>query len=331
MIRRWWAIAAVAATLVAGACASPTPSNGQGNTDVATGGKLFATADEATARLGTDAAPGVFPRTVTHARGTTRLEAKPSRIVVLDSGELDDVVALGLKPVAMANPNNTPPTYLADRTAGIASVGDVNNLNLEAIAAAKPDLILGSTLRADRLYDKLSAIAPTVFSIRPGFPWKENLLLVGAATGEETKAVGLLNDYQRRADALKASLAGKAPTISLVRFMPGRIRLYANLSFIGVVLRDVGLPRPPAQNIDELAAEVSTERIDQAEGDWVLYSSYGPPTGTDQNAVLAGPLWNRLGAVQAGRVRPVDDEVWFLGLGPVGANKVLDDLEAILR
>ena len=52
-----------------------------------------------------------------------------------------------------------------------------------------------------------------------------------------------------------------SPTISLVRFMSGKLRLYGNLSFIGVILKDVGLPRPAIQNIDELAVEVSPETI----------------------------------------------------------------------
>jgi iron complex transport system substrate-binding protein len=62
------------------------------------------------------------------------------------------------------------PSYLAGKAQGIKTVGGISELNLEAIAALKPDLILGSKLRANDLYDKLSAIAPTVFSIRPGFP-----------------------------------------------------------------------------------------------------------------------------------------------------------------
>jgi iron complex transport system substrate-binding protein len=35
--------------------------------------------------------------------------------------------------------------------------------------------------------------------------------------------------------------------------------------------------------------------------------------------------------VQRGTARPVDDEVWFLGLGPTGAFQVLDDLQEFLR
>lgn len=299
---------------------------------MATGGALFATADTETAKLGSDAEPGAFPRTVTHALGETVLESKPARVVVLDGGELDDVLSLGITPVGLANPESAAgqPSYLADELDGVADVGTINNLDLEAIAALEPDLILGSKLRADQLYPQLSQIAPTVFAIRPGFPWKENFLLVADALGEENQAVEVLNTYQRRADEIRASIDGTPPTISLVRFMSGKIRLYGNLSFIGVILQDVGLPRPALQDVDELAVEVSPETITQAEGDRVFYTSYGRPEDTGEAAVIAGPLWNELAAVDNGRATRVSDETWFLALGPTGAMLVLDDLEEML-
>lgn len=317
----------VAAVALAGCGAGVRADAKSGNADVATGGRLFATADTETAKFGADVGPGIFPRTVTHSRGATKLAAKPTRVVVLDSGELDAVLSLGVTPVGSATLNNTYPKYLT--TTGITPVGDLNSLNLEAIAALKPDLILGSKLRADQLYDKLTAIAPTVFSIRPGFPWKEDFLLAAAALGEETKAVEVLNDYQRSADKVKAALPATT-SISLVRFLPGKIRLYGNLSFIGVILKDVGLARPKIQDINELAVEVSPERITEANGDWIFYSSYGPPAGTNLDAVVNGQLWATVPAVKAGHAKAVDDEVWFLGLGPSGARLVLDDLQKIL-
>ncbi|GAB4586094.1 ABC transporter substrate-binding protein [Nocardia sp. IFM 10818] len=331
------AVAAAAAVLLTG-CSQPatTPATtggpgSHGDADVATGGKLFATADIETANLKADVGPGVFPRNLTQAMGTTRIEQKPTRVVVLDSGELDAVLALGVTPVGMAtNTGQTGvPSYLADRVANIPTVGPINTLDLEKIAALKPDLILGSKLRAADLYPQLSAIAPTVFSIRPGFPWKENFQLVGAALGEENQATTLLNDYQTKANQVKSGLTG-APQISLLRFMNGKIRLYGNKSFIGVILTDIGLPRPANQNIDELAVEISKERIDEANADWIFYSSLGSGPAPDEQAVVSGALWPNLGAVKSGHAVRVDDEVWFLGLGPIGAMRVLDDLQKTL-
>ncbi|MGW3480476.1 ABC transporter substrate-binding protein [Rhodococcus indonesiensis] len=324
--------AALLVTFTVAACggaAESTRDTGSGNTDVATGGRLFATADEETAKLGSDTEPGRFPRVVTHALGETEIAAEPQRVVVLDGGELDDVLSLGLTPVGIASPEGAAeqPSYLADRLTDVADVGTINNLDLEAIGALRPDLILGSKLRADKMYSQLSAIAPTVFSIRPGFPWKENFLLVADALGREEKAESVLNDYQTRADEVRESIQGD-PSISLVRFMSGRIRLYGNLSFIGVILQDVGLRRPPVQDLDELAAEVSPETITEADGDWIFYSSYGRET--DEAAVVGGPLWSSLPAVRQGRAVAVSDETWFLALGPTGAMLVLDDLERLL-
>lgn len=333
-MRKWAGIGvAVALVVLAGCGGGDTTSadSGPGDTEVATGGRLFKTADEDTAKLGSDAEPGAFPRTVKHALGETTLEKKPEKVVVLDSGELDDVLALGITPVGMATTagQSGVPSYLADKAQGIKTVGGISELNLEAIATLKPDLILGSKLRANDLYTKLSAIAPTVMSIRPGFPWKENFLLVADAVGEETKATEVLNDYQKRADEVKAKVDG-SPTISLVRFRPGEIRLYGNLSFIGVILKDIGLPRPKIQDVQDLAVEVSQENIGQADGDWIFYSSYGKPDTTAEKTVVNGNLWKALPAVKNGKVARVDDEVWFLGLGPLGALGVLSDLEKLL-
>ncbi|MEU4197981.1 iron-siderophore ABC transporter substrate-binding protein [Kribbella sp. NPDC026611] len=328
-------IVAAAAVLVLAGCGGgdngKSADTGVGDKDVATGGRLFSTADAETAKLGSDAAPGAFPRTVKGALGSVQLEKKPSRVVVLDSGELDDVLALGITPVGMATTagQNGVPSYLAGKAQGIKTVGGISELNLETIASLKPDLILGSKLRANDLYDKLSAIAPTVFSIRPGFPWKENFLLVADALGEETKATELLNDYQKRADEVKSKVQG-TPTISLVRFRPGEIRLYGNLSFIGVILKDIGLPRPKIQDVQDLAVEVSQENIGKADGDWLFYSSYGKPDTTAENTVVNGTLWKSLAAVKSAHAARVNDEVWFLGLGPLGAMNVLIDLENLL-
>jgi len=67
--------------------------------------------------------------------------------------------------------------------------------------------------------------------------------------------------------------------------------------------------------------------LSQAAGDWIFYSSYGKPDTTAEVAVVNGNLWKALPAVKDGHGARVDDEVWFLGLGPLGAMDVPADLE----
>ncbi|MFH8836146.1 ABC transporter substrate-binding protein [Streptomyces sp. NPDC017868] len=300
--------------------------------DVATGGKDFGDAAARTAAMGTDAKPGQFPRTLTHALGRTELKTAPKRVVVLDVGELDNVVSLGVKPVGYAPSEGDDgiPGYLAKDAGTPKSVGTINNLNLEAIANLQPDLILGSQLRAADKYDELSKIAPTVFSLRPGFTWKENYLLNAAALDRTAEAKAKLAAYETKAKQLGADIGPHKPTVSMVRYLPGKIRLYAKASFIGTILEDVGLPRPKNQQIDELAAEVSPERIDEADADWIFTGVYGDAKATKKDTAQANPLWKNLKAVKAGQAKDVPDETWYLGLGVTAADSVLDDLRGYL-
>ncbi|MER5935926.1 iron-siderophore ABC transporter substrate-binding protein [Streptomyces sp. NPDC001928] len=301
--------------------------------DVAKGGKDFASAAKKTAEMGTDAGPGQWPRTIEHAMGETVIESQPKRVVVLDVGELDNVVSLGIKPVGLAPTEGSPelPSYLKKDAGEPANVGTINNLNLEAIAGLKPDLILGSQLRAADKYDELSKIAPTVFSIRPGFTWKENYLLNAAALDRTAEAKAKLATYDKKVDALDAKLGAKKPTVSMVRYLPdGVIRLYANASFIGTILKDAGIPRPKNQDIEDLAAEVSAENIDQADADYIFTGVYGDAKATDKSRAQGNPLWKNLRAVKDGHAYDVPDETWYLGLGVTAAHEVLADLEKYL-
>ncbi|MFE6785056.1 ABC transporter substrate-binding protein [Streptomyces sp. NPDC057677] len=333
------AVVALAAALSLAACggggggsdASAKEDTGK-KKDVATGGKDFGDAAAKTAAMGTDAEAGQFPRTLTHALGKTELPAAPKRVVVLDVGEFDNVVSLGVKPVgyAPAEGDDGIPAYLQKDAGTPKSVGTINNLNLEAIANLQPDLILGSQLRAADKYDELSKIAPTVFSIRPGFTWKENYLLNAAALDRTAEAEAKLAAYETKAEQLGKDIGPDKPTVSMVRYLPGKIRLYAKASFIGTILQDTGLPRPENQRIDELAAEISPEKIDEADGDWIFTGVYGEAKATKKDTAQANPLWKNLKAVKAGQAEDVPDETWYLGLGVTAANMVLDDLRGYL-
>ncbi|GGX72167.1 ABC transporter substrate-binding protein [Streptomyces hiroshimensis] len=329
----------VAAALSLAACGSSGDGKdeagkdgGSGSKAVAQGGKDFGKAAEETAKMGTDAAPGQFPRTVRHALGTTELKERPKRVVVLDVGELDNVVSLGIQPVGWAPSEGSQelPEYLKKDAGDPKNVGTINNLNLEAINELHPDLILGSKLRAEKNYKDLAKIAPTVFSVRPGFTWKENYLLNAAALDKTAEAKKNLDAYAAKAKKLGEDLGGNKPTISMVRYLPQFTRLYAGQSFIGTILKDAGLPRPKNQQADKLAVEIGPEQIDQADADWIFTGVYGSPDKTKRDAAEGNPLWKSLKAVKDGHAKDVKDETWYLGLGVTAANSVLDDLRGFL-
>jgi iron complex transport system substrate-binding protein len=335
---------AVAAALTLAACGSSGGADGNsdsgksdngsgsGSKSVAQGGEDFSKAAEETAKMGTTAKAGEFPRTIEHAMGETEIDAEPKRVVVLDVGELDNVVSLGVEPVGWAPTEGSDgiPSYLKKDAGSPKDVGTINALNLEAIANLKPDLILGSELRSAKLYPQLSKIAPTVFSIRPGFTWKENYLLNAAALDKTAEAETQLAAYEKKAKALGDELGSDKPAVTMLRYLPGMIRLYAKASFIGTILDDVGIPRPKNQQINDLAAEISPEKIDEADADWIFTGVYGDAKKTDRATAEDNPLWKKLGAVRDGRAKNVPDETWYLGLGVTAADEVLGDLEGYL-
>ncbi|RIH86770.1 ABC transporter substrate-binding protein [Calidithermus roseus] len=272
-------------------------------------------------------------RLVKHAMGTSCVPKVPKRVVVLDTGELDSALALGVKPVGAVTPAGQPfQAYLGKLTEGIEVVGTIQQPSLEKILALRPDLILTSKLRHGQLYDQLSRIAPTVMAETVGVVWKENLLLAGEALGRSAQAKVLLAQYERRAGQLRNRLGGRGrlPTVSILRFTPGQIRSMNRANYIGTILADVGLPRPAFQSKDTFADYISLERLPDLDADYLFYATYGDPAQTDQAAVLSSPLWKGLKVVQKGRAIAVNDDVWFLAIGVLGANQVLGDLEKYL-
>lgn len=277
-------------------------------------------------------AGSAMTRTVTHAMGETEVPVAPQRVVVLDTSEVDNALALGAPivgaPVAEVLEYQG---YLADRLAGISDIGTISEPNLEAILNLQPDLIIGSKQRYEAIYAQLSMIAPTVFVESLRVPWQQNFRLHAEALGKMAEAEALLAAYDQRVAELQATLgpARAETTISVIRFRPGQVRLYLKRSFIGYILQDVGLGRPASQDQDTFSAEITLEQIADVDADYLFITGYAQDD-SELDTFLASPLWQTLGAVQKKRAMDVDDDHWIAGLGVQAANLVLDDLERLV-
>jgi iron complex transport system substrate-binding protein len=276
---------------------------------------------------------GTFPRTVKHFQGSTTLKAEPRKVAVLSTGQLDDLLTLGVVPTATTRADNAGlvPDYLTDafpqykaKLAAMTDVGTRQAPNLESLAVARPDLILVNDSLGD-LYPKLSKIAPTVVTAGNGINWKRDLLLVGDALGKGQAAQKLLDGIVADAQAKGKAIEGD-PTVSMVRFTPDRTRMFGVSSFTGSVAVDMGLSRPESQRFNAISQDISSEKIDTADGDWIFYSVQGDPAKTDAASVLAGPLWKGMSAVKSGQAVKVDDDPWYLNAGPTAARLVVTEL-----
>ncbi|HVG96412.1 MAG TPA: iron-siderophore ABC transporter substrate-binding protein [Chloroflexota bacterium] len=283
---------------------------------------------------GTDAAPGVFPRTVRHGTGTTELPRAPQRVLPLDSGELDSVVQLGVKPIGYLDHDpRLMPDYLVEALKGLPTVGTLAEPNLEAIAALAPDLMLTSKIRHEQLADRLKAIGPTVFGERTGVVWKQNFALHARAMGREAQADATVKEYEARVKALNAALPSPRPTVSVVRVTATNLRYYQRANYSGTILNDLGFPRPAAQNVDDFALlNQSLETLGpMGDADVIVVC----PTEGEQMGLLRemrnSGLWQNLGAVKQGRVLMALDDVWMAGIGYRSAGVILEDIARFFK
>lgn len=275
--------------------------------------------------------------TVKHAMGETTIKGTPQRVVMLTNQGTETLMALGVKPVgAVGSAHDATQFYDFTKSflEGTKLVGTEGQPNLEAIAALKPDLILGMKFRHEKIYQQLTAIAPTVFVEEPRGDWKENFSLFAEAVNKKAEGEKVLADWNKRIEEFKTKAGDKLNTkVSVVRFMPGKVRIYYKNTFTGAIFKDLGLARPASQDKDEFATEVTKERIPEMDGDIMFYFTY--ETGKGEASKLEqewtnDPLWKNLNVVKAGKAIKVDDTIWNTSGGVIAANKVLDELEGYI-
>ncbi|GLQ57890.1 iron siderophore-binding protein [Devosia nitrariae] len=277
--------------------------------------------------------PFAEAREVTHAMAVTDVPDAPQRIVILTNEGTEALLHLGVAPIGAVQSWYGDPWYdhLAEGLVATIPLGTESAVDLERLAALEPDLIIGSKVRQEKIYGQLSAIAPTVFSETIGGVWRENYALYADALGLADEGAADLAAFDQRVARLRQSL-GEAvdEDISLVRFSPGRTRLYFRDTFAGVILSDIGFKRPPAQDKPGVGEEIGKERIPDMAGDRIFYFA---DADAESAAYLADwtsePLWQGLPAVEEGKAHAADNLIWNAGIGIYCAHMLLDDIAEV--
>jgi iron complex transport system substrate-binding protein len=272
--------------------------------------------------------------TVENAMEPVTLEKTPEKVVILTNEGTEALLALGVTPVGAVQSWTGDPWYdhIAADMEGVEVVGVESQVNVEAVAALQPDLIIGNKMRHEDIYEQLKAIAPTVYAETLRGNWKENFELYAKAVNKVEEGNQILADYDERIEGLKTELGEDLKKeVSMVRFMAGDVRIYHKDSFSGVILEQLGFARPESQNVDDFAEKnVTKERIPAMDGDVLFYFTYevGDGEATElEKEWIEDPLFKNLEVAKNGQVYKVDDAIWNTAGGVIAANLMLDDIE----
>jgi len=160
--------------------------------------------------------------TVKHIFGETKIPAPPKRVVSAGFTEQDDLLALGVVPIAVTDWFGGQPfgvwPWAQPKLGGAQPV--VLNLSdgiqADQIASLKPDLIVATNAGLDQdTYTKLSAIAPTIAQSGPDAffePWKDQATLIGQAVfkaDDITKLIAAVGDKFASVGKNNPQFAGK--------------------------------------------------------------------------------------------------------------------------
>ena len=299
--------------------------------------------DDSCAKDAATADPGPPTRPAHNAVGVSpdvaQVPAEPRRIVVLSGDQLDALCALGLQSrvvgAALPDGSSSEPSYLGSALRGVPGVGTRSSPDVGAIAAAHPDLILGSAALTPKLYSQLAGIAPTVFTGAPGAAWQDNLRGVGAAVARSAAVDALLGGFGERAAQVGAKHDAAHFQASIVQLTDNTMRVYGAKNFPASVLVAVGVDRPASQRFtDKAYIEFGITDADLAKSpDWsaadadIIYVSCTSSAVAEHAAsIFDSDPWRRLAAYRDNRVFVVNDEIWQTGQGLVAARGIVDDL-----
>ncbi|MGH3558758.1 MAG: ABC transporter substrate-binding protein [Mycobacterium sp.] len=151
---------------------------------------------------------GGEPVTVAHLFGETTVPEPPKRVVSAGYTGQDDLLAVGVVPIAVTNWFGDEPfavwpwarSKLGNAKPVVLNLD--NGIPVEQIAGLKPDLIVATDAGVDAdTYQKLSAIAPTVpQSDGDAFfePWRLQATAIGQAVFQADPMKALINGVDQR-------------------------------------------------------------------------------------------------------------------------------------
>lgn len=286
-------------------------------------------------------AAGAQPVTLESGAGTTELPSPATRVVALEWTYAEDLLALGMQPVGVADVGGFRTWVATDPTLddGVADVGTRQEPSLEAILALDPDLILAVDFRHRPILDQLEAIAPTLlFNPYPAEgegsqldEMRQTLRTIATAVGKPDAAEQVLDALDAHLASWKERLAeagwaGKSVLLAQAFSSQGspQIRVFTENAGAVQLLLGLGLrdrwPNPYAlYGFDTVDLE---GLVPVADADAFLYVAQADDDVIADD-LASNPIWSAFAFVRSGEVHALGGDAWLFG-GPLSAGLLAD-------
>jgi len=216
-------------------------------------------------------------RAVETVKGSVAVPEAPERILVLNPALAGSVYALGLDVLAVTQSTRAPTeegfssVWAQEARASGTEVlpWDFEGFNMELILSFQPDLIIAGGqgrpgFLANEAYERLSAIAPTIFVDTAPTAWQDELRFMAGALGREAEAEAALASYAARVEEVKAAITlPPQPTVFMMTIDPdGQPYFLPETSATPQLFADVGFEvYPLTQRFPEFEAASTGDSV----------------------------------------------------------------------
>jgi iron complex transport system substrate-binding protein len=243
--------------------------------------------------------------TVKDAKGEVIIPAAPQRIADI-SGSTEELLILGFKPVLSGNTDMADPNVLTpiikDKIGDQVSTAGwfQTEINLEAVMAASPDLILAGPTQ-EKIYEQLEKIAPTI-RVPYGFnAFRDRFTFVSEVLGKTAEMESWLKSYDERVSQLSNQIkeATGQETFAVIEATQKEIRIYSRTGVADTIFNDLSLPMAPGTpEPDPWGGKVtSLEGLSSFDPDHIVLLS-----DNKENVVERSGTWKNLKAFRSGHV-----------------------------
>lgn len=275
-------------------------------------------------------------RTFKHALGDTIIKGVPKRVVVLEWSYAENVLALGVQPVGLADIKgmnqwvNIPVKIGPD----VIDVGDRGAPNMEIIASLKPDLIIGLKTSLESTYKELSNIAPTItFEPYPAegqddqyVEMERTFNTIADVLGKKTEAATVLKDLDKTYKDAKAKIVAagkdKVPFALVMAYSNQNavtFRISTDNSMAVKIMEHIGLTNAHKSNKFEIYGFTTADvEALPALQDANLLHIIQNDDNVIENQLKDNPVWKGLNFVKENRVYALGGDMWPYG-GPLSA------------